>query len=129
MVTILLILRRWSHLFARGALASIKTLEFSGVHFEGEDMTDLMNALERSGPNGRTIRRLIFADCTTAYDENDELIVDDVEDVSLALIAGLGAGIFPNLQELLMDGGPLMVREVPELVKVLRGGAPRTQTP
>jgi len=89
-----------------------------------------MNALERSGHNGRTIRRLIFADCTTAYDENDELIVDDVEDVSLALIAaGLGAGIFPNLQELLMDGGPLMVREVPELVKVLRGVAPRAQTP
>jgi hypothetical protein len=55
------------------------------------------------------------------------LILDDVEEVSLALIAGLGAGFFPNLQELLIHGGPLMVREVPELV-VLRAGAPCART-
>jgi len=77
---------------------------------------------------GCTIRRLEFTRCTTSYDDDDELIPHDVEEVSLALIAGLGAGIFPNLQEVLMHGGPLMAREVPELAKVLRGGAPRAQT-
>ena len=82
-----------SHLFARGALATITTIGFVGIYFRGAVMTDLMNGYERSGHNGRAIRRLIFADCTTVYDENDKLIVDDVVDVSLALIAGLGAGV------------------------------------
>jgi len=49
-------------------------------------------------------------------------------DATLALIAGLGAGISPNLQELLVYNGPLMAREVPELVKVLRAGAPCART-
>ncbi len=117
-----------SHLFARGALSTITTLEFDGTYFEGAVMTNLMNGLERSGHNVRTIRRLKFTRCTTSYDDKDELILDDVEEVFLTLIAGLGAGIFSNLQELLVQVSPLMAREVPELVKVLRGGAPCART-
>ncbi len=116
-----------SHLFARGTLAAITTLGFSEIYFEGEGMTSLMIGLKQSGHYGRTIRKLGFKRCTTAYNGN-EPILDDVEEVSLALIAGLGAGIFPNLQELLIYSGPLMVREVPELVKVLKGGAPCART-
>ena len=104
--------RLGSHLFARSALANITSLELSEIYFEGEDMKNLMNGLEQSGHNGRTIKRLEFARCTTSYDE-DELILDYVEDVSLALIAGLRARIFPELQELLVYGGALLVREVP----------------
>jgi hypothetical protein len=115
-------------LFARGALANITTLEFSGIAFQGEDMTNLMNDLKRSGHQGRTIRKLVFTRCNVAYDEDSELILDDVEEVSLALIAGLRAGNFPNLQELLMPHGALLVRQVPELVEALREGAPCART-
>lgn len=107
---------RLGQLFARGALATIKTLEFDGMSFKGEDMTNLMSGFEQSGHQGYTIRKLVFKPCTMAYNGN-EPVLDHVEEASLALIAGLRAGIFPNLQELLIYDDLLMVREVPELVE------------
>lgn len=47
---------------------------------------------------------------------------------SLALIEGLNDGLFPNLQELLMPRGGLLVGEVAELVEVLKNGAPCART-
>ena len=38
-----------SHLLARGALATITTLDFDGIYIEGAVMTNLMNGFERSG--------------------------------------------------------------------------------
>jgi hypothetical protein len=60
------------HLLARGALATITTLESSGIYFLGEGMTNLMNGLGQSGHYGRTIRSLEFTRCNTSYDDEND---------------------------------------------------------
>lgn len=47
---------------------------------------------------------------------------------SVALITGLRDSIFPNLQHLWAPYGALLVLEVPQLVEVLKGGAPCART-
>ena len=68
--------------------------------------------------------------CNYDLDEDDQLFKDDEEasEASLALIAGLRDGLFPNLQELSTRGGGSLAEEVPELVEVFRGGAPCART-
>lgn len=117
-----------SHLFARGALASITTLNISNTDFDEESMTGLVNGFRQSGHAGSTLQTLMFAACNVGY-EKDEAIVDGAaKGSSLALIAGLRDTIVPNLKNLWVPYGALLVLEVPELVDVLKGRAPCART-
>lgn len=106
-----------SRLFARGALAAISTLKFWEVTFDKQSMTDLMNGFRRSGHAGGALQTLIFDNCNAGPFST---INAGTKGASLALIAGLSDGTFPNLQELLTPRGALLVREMTKLVKVLR---------
>ncbi len=76
------------------------------------------------------MKKLIFSEedeTGYSYDEIEgwSLVA---KEVSLALIAGLRDGLFPNLEELLTPGGMLLIGEVAELVEMVRGGAPCART-
>jgi hypothetical protein len=90
-----------------------------------------MGGFRQSTHKGSTLTKLVFYNCNFDLDEDDEPILDDdgqASGASLALIAGLGDGLFPNLQELSASHSPLLVGKVAELVEVLRGGAPCART-
>lgn len=81
-----------------------------------------MNGFRQSGHQGCKLKKLILDIC------NYRALVNPPKDASLALIAGLRDGIFPNLEELLTPHGGWLTSEVAELVEVLRGGAPCART-
>ena len=58
-----------SRLFARGASASITTLEFVEVDFDKHSMTDLVDGFRRSGHAGGTLQTLMFAVCNVGHDK------------------------------------------------------------
>lgn len=86
-----------------------------------------MDGFRQSGHEGRALKKLIFSE-----DEDEGLrrygyfnkYMSDARKASLALIAGLRDGLFPNLEELLTPGVMLLVQEVAELVELVRKGAP-----
>lgn len=109
-----------SHLFALGGLASITRLEFVKVDFDKHSMTDLVDGFRQSGHAGGTLQTLMF-----------QYAMWDMRRARLPwmhMIADLGAGILPNLQELLMPSGGLLDEQVPELVEVLGRVAPCART-
>lgn len=105
-------------LFARGALANITTLKLSNANFCVGNMAALMDGFRH---NGGKLKRLIVEDCLLGYPAS-------AKKKSLALIAGLRDGVFPNLEELLMPRTDFLVKEVAQLVKVLKRGAPCART-
>lgn len=111
-----------SRLFARGALARISTLKFRSVKFDEDSLTDLINGFRQSGHSGSALQTLIFEKCKVGP------FYTITTAASLALIAGLGNGIFPNIRQLLMPSGGPLRGQVAELVEVVRVGAPCART-
>ena len=112
-----------SDLFARGALANITTLTFTSVDFTKQSMAALIDGYRKSGHEGRHLKRLLFFDGCSVNDESVTLPAK----ASFPLIDGLRDGL-PNLKELWMLGGKLVVQEVAEMVEMVRGGAPCART-
>lgn len=128
-------------LFGRGALATLATLQFHNLDFDNEGMSGLMDGFRQSRHEGRTLKKLVFDWCHIPFAEDDyedmwqfdgeverSMYLSDARKASLALIAGLRDGLFPNLEELLTPGVMFLVQEAAELVELVRGGAPCART-
>lgn len=120
-----------SHLFARGALSTLTSLEFEDVAFDEASMISLMDGFRQSGHEGRTLKRISFERRTTSGERGLRPFPRAIgwsfpPKVSLALIAGLRDGL--NLQELLAVHGRMLFRQVAELAEVMTGGAPCART-
>lgn len=80
-----------------------------------------------SGHEGRTLKTLDFGECNVERRSDGAYCWTGVKETSLALVAALRDGLFPNLEELSTPSGALF-EEVPELAEVMRRGAPCART-